>query len=149
MSITSELIGMISGGTFGAVTKFVSDYMADKRQAAQEKHNRKMAELGFIKEQSKMLLNMEKSVPGLSFTKRVISFVIVFTIAAVVFMPENHLINVPVTETIKNTWFWVFTTETVSETYKTLKGGVLTKEITIAFLTIVSAYFGASIAKRR
>ena len=144
-----ELIGMFGGGTFGAVTKFISDYMKDKREIAQEKHNRKMAELGFIKEQSKMLIELENKVPGLSFTKRIISFLIVGAVVGIIYFPNVLGTNVPVTETVTTTWFWLIETETVKDIYVNLKGGVLTKEITVAFLTIIASYFGASIASRR
>lgn len=147
-----ELIGLFFGGTsFGAVLKYISDFMADKREVAKEKEIRKIAEMKELREYNKYILNIESKNPAISWTKRFIVGVIVLTVSFMSFgfFQSEMGVNVPVIETVKETWFFLWESETTKETWVNLKGGVYIKEISTSLIAIVSTYFGASIAKRR
>ncbi|AUS02870.1 TMhelix containing protein [Vibrio phage 2.275.O._10N.286.54.E11] len=148
MSILMDLLPLICGGIFGAVTKLFSISMENKR-VQQEM---------IIGLSAKRQENIDKSNDmakenmWFGITRRVIALVMTSLVAFVVFAPiidPTLPIFSPETVTEGGKYlFGLIDTTTTKVVWTELKGFVMHPVVVDSFQIITGTYFGASIAKR-
>jgi len=146
METLIQLLPLIGGGVFGAVTKLISM----KAQNKKEEQQMMMALLSKQKEAISEVNNLAVKNQGFSFARRTIAFSITAIIVIIAIIPlfvETFPINVLEKVTTGGEYiFGLIDTRETHETWVKLKGAVLVKEVGLSFQAIIGAYFGASIA---
>lgn len=143
-----ELLPLIGGGIFGAVVKLISISMENKRN------------------QNEMLINLHKvqqdahndandhaaNNQWFAWTRRALALAVTAMLASLIFLPfldPTIPVNIMTEVTHGGSYlFGLIDTKVTEEVWLQLQGIVFHPVVGDAFLAIIGAYFGSSIASR-
>ena len=141
-----ELLPLVGGGLFGALTKLISMGMqnkADERKATLDALSARQSNIDSVNQ-------VASSNSGFAFTRRVIALSVTGVIVFIAIMPFVQPVNVMQEITTGGSYlFGLIDTTNVKEEWVQLRGSVVLPVIIPSFQAIVGAYFGASIASSR
>lgn len=143
-----DLIPLVGGGIFGAGVKLFSLSMENKRNQTEMliKMNQKRQEA--VNDVNEMAANNG----FFAWTRRVLAISVTLMIASLIFLPylnPNIPVNIMTTSTEGGSYlFGLIDTKVTQEVWIQLKGIVFHPVVGDAFLSVIGAYFGASIAGR-
>lgn len=144
----TDLIPMIGGGVFGAAVKLFSLSMENKRRQQEM-----IIQMNQKRQDAINDVNTVASNNGFfAWTRRVLALSVTLMIAALIFLPylnPNIPVNIMTTATEGGSYlFGLVDTKVTHEVWIQLKGIVFHPVVGDAFLSVIGAYFGASIAGR-
>jgi len=143
-----ELLPLIGGGVFGAITKLFS--MSMKYKAEQ---SRLMMALATQRQDAINEVNKLDNKESFSFAKRMIAFsitgIVVAAFAGAYLNPDVPIHVMTEIKTGGSYLFGLVDTTATEQVWTELKGAVVLPEVVNSFKVIIGAYFGASIASSR
>lgn len=143
-----ELIPLIGGGIFGAVVKLISISMENKRNQNEmliNLHKKRQESIDSVNETA----NQNE---GFAWTRRALALAVTAMLAALIFLPyidPSIPVNIMTEVTTGGQYlFGLIDTTVTKEVWLQLSGIVFHPVVGDAFLAIIGAYFGSSIAAR-